>query len=81
MLITVIEAAEILGCSAQYVRKLLREGRLTGEMLGDSWIINSEDVENFDKKDLRIKPNLVADRKSKRQHSKTKLNCLSFFSG
>jgi DNA (cytosine-5)-methyltransferase 1 len=81
MLITVIEAAEILGCSAQYVRKLLREGRLNGEMLGDSWVINSEDVENFDKKDLRIKANTVADRKSKRLHSKTKLNCLSFFSG
>lgn len=81
MLITVIEAAEILGCSAQYVRKLLREGRLNGEMLGDSWVINSEDVENFDKKDLRIKANTVIDRKSKRHHSKTKLNCLSFFSG
>lgn len=81
MLITVIEAAETLGCSAQYVRKLLREGRLNGEMLGDSWVINSEDVENFDKKDLRIKANSVVDRKSKRQHSTTKLNCLSFFSG
>jgi DNA (cytosine-5)-methyltransferase 1 len=78
---TVIEVAETLGCSAQYVRKLLREGRLTGIMHGDSWIINSEDLENFDKKDLRIKPNSIADRKSKNRYSKSKLNCLSFFSG
>jgi DNA (cytosine-5)-methyltransferase 1 len=81
MLNTVIEVAEQLGCSAQYVRKLLREGRLNGQMVGDTWVIASEDVDNFDKKDLRIKPNLVADRKSKRQLLKSKLNCLSFFSG
>ncbi len=81
MLNTVIEVAEQLGCSAQYVRKLLREGRLNGQMVGDTWVIASEDVDDFDKKDLRIKPNLVADRKSKRQLLKTKLNCLSFFSG
>jgi DNA (cytosine-5)-methyltransferase 1 len=81
MLNTVIEVAEQLGCSAQYVRKLLREGRLNGQMVGDTWVIASEDIDNFDKKDLRIKPNLVADRKSKRQLLKTKLNCLSFFSG
>ncbi|HRH64309.1 MAG TPA: DNA cytosine methyltransferase, partial [Bacteroidia bacterium] len=78
---TVIEVAETLGCSAQYVRKLLREGRLTGQMHGDSWIINSEDLENFDKKDLRIKPNSIPDRKSKNRYYKSKLNCLSFFSG
>ena len=40
MLLSVIETAETLGCSAQYVRKLLREGRLAGQKIGDSWIIN-----------------------------------------
>jgi DNA (cytosine-5)-methyltransferase 1 len=81
MLNTVIEVAEQLGCSAQYVRKLLREGRLNGQMVGDTWVIPTEAIENFDNKDLRLKPDLVADRKCKRQHLKTKLNCLSFFSG
>ena len=81
MLLTVIESAEILGCSAQYVRKLLREGRLEGQRVGETWIIESEIVENFDKKDLRLKANEVPDRKSKRKPSDSKLNCLSFFSG
>ena len=41
MLLSVIETAETLGCSAQYVRKLLREGRLAGQKIGDSWIITT----------------------------------------
>lgn len=53
MLLSVIETAETLGCSAQYVRKLLREGRLAGQKIGDSWIINDDTLESFDRKDLR----------------------------
>jgi DNA (cytosine-5)-methyltransferase 1 len=81
MPLSVIETAETLGCSAQYVRKLLREGRLEGEKIGDSWIMSQEEVDNFDRKDLRLKKNDVQDQKSKKKVSKTKLNCLSFFSG
>lgn len=81
MLLSVIEAAEVLGCSAQYVRKLLREGRLTGEKVGDSWVISQDELDNFDKKDLRLKKNDIHDRKSKKLASMTQLNCLSFFSG
>lgn len=81
MLLSVIETAETLGCSAQYVRKLLREGRLTGEKIGDSWVLTQEEVDNFDKKDLRLKKDSIPDRKSKKKVSKSKLNCLSFFSG
>ena len=47
MLLSVIETAETLGCSAQYVRKLLREGRLAGQKIGDSWIINDDTLESF----------------------------------
>ena len=80
-MISVIEAAELLGCSAQNVRKLLREGRMIGEKIGDTWIINQEDVDNFDKKDLRFKLQDEPDKKSRKKTSKNKLNCLSFFSG
>lgn len=55
MLLSVIETAETLGCSAQYVRKLLREGRLAGQKIGDSWILNDDTLESFDRKDLRMK--------------------------
>lgn len=81
MLLSVIETAETLGCSAQYVRKLLREERLNGEKVGDSWIISSDDLDNFDKKDLRLKKNEIPDRKSRKQAIPGRLNCLSFFSG
>jgi DNA (cytosine-5)-methyltransferase 1 len=81
MLLSVIEAAETLGCSAQYVRKLLREGRLDGEKVGDSWIISPDNIDNFDKKDLRLKKNEIPDRKSRKEPTPEKLNCLSFFSG
>ena len=81
MLLSVIETAEILGCSAQYVRKLLREGRLIGEKIGDSWVIDQDEADNFDKKDLRFKGSDVPDRKSKKKLSVKQLNCLSFFSG
>lgn len=81
MLLSVIETAEALGCSAQYVRKLLRESRLEGEKVGDSWVMNQEEVDNFDRKDLRLKKNDTPDQKSKKKVSTSKLNCLSFFSG
>ena len=81
MLLSVIETAETLGCSAQYVRKLLREGRLAGQKIGDSWIINDDTLESFDRKDLRMKKNDVPDRKSKKAPKQDALNCLSFFSG
>ena len=81
MLLSVIETAETLGCSAQYVRKLLREGRLAGQKIGESWIINDDTLESFDRKDLRMKKNDVPDRKSKKAPKQDALNCLSFFSG
>lgn len=81
MLLSVIETAETLGCSAQYVRKLLREGRLAGKKIGDSWIINDDTLESFDRKDLRTKKNDVPDRKSRKAPKQGALNCLSFFSG
>ena len=81
MLLSVIETAETLGCSAQYVRKLLREGRLAGQKIGDSWIINDDTLESFDRKDLRMKKNDVPDRISRKAPNQGALNCLSFFSG
>ncbi|MEO1146587.1 MAG: helix-turn-helix domain-containing protein, partial [Cyanobacteria bacterium J06638_22] len=40
--LSVKETSEILGYSEQYVRKLLRGGELSGELIGNRWIIASE---------------------------------------
>jgi excisionase family DNA binding protein len=41
------EAAKILNCSAAYVFRLIREGRLPGVYLGRSVRIRQEDLEAF----------------------------------
>ena len=38
-LLNVQEVARMLGCSQQYVRQLLRQGRLPGQKVGRDWVI------------------------------------------
>ncbi|NJM86192.1 MAG: helix-turn-helix domain-containing protein [Hydrococcus sp. RU_2_2] len=45
--LSVKETAEILGYSEQYVRKLLRSGDLSGETIGNRWIIASESASEY----------------------------------
>lgn len=40
--ITVQAAAEISGYSPQYLRRLLRNGRLAGLKIGQSWLIDKD---------------------------------------
>jgi excisionase family DNA binding protein len=42
--LTAREAARRLGCSVQYVRRLLRSGRLRGSKVGRDWVVEEADV-------------------------------------
>ena len=39
---SVAEAAERMGCSVQYVRRLLAAGRINGRRIGRTWIVVSQ---------------------------------------
>lgn len=73
------ETSEILSCSEQYVRKLLRYGEISGERISSRWIIASESVHEYCCKgdDTTI---FVPDH-ARRSFSKPTLKALSFFSG
>ena len=51
--VTVGEAALVLGLSHQMVRKLLRDGKLRGRLAGPTWIINRASLSRL--KDSRRK--------------------------
>jgi len=77
--LSVKETSEILNCSEQYVRKLLRYGEISGERISGRWIVASESVENY-----RIKgedTGLSIPDHGRRSFSQPALKALSFFSG
>jgi excisionase family DNA binding protein len=45
--LTVQIAAEISGYNAQYLRRLLRTGRLDGDKIGQVWLIRKESFEGY----------------------------------
>ena len=45
--ITGAEAAKKLGFSADYVRKLIRTGKMDGQKIGRNWIINIEELKKI----------------------------------
>lgn len=77
--LSVKETSEILSCSEQYVRKLLRYGEISGERISSRWIVASESVHEYCCKgdDTSI---FVPDH-ARRSFSKPTLKALSFFSG
>jgi DNA (cytosine-5)-methyltransferase 1 len=77
--LSVKETSEMLSCSEQYVRKLLRYGEISGERISSRWIVVSESVHEYRCKgeDTSI---LVPDH-ARRSFSKPNLKALSFFSG
>jgi len=77
--LSVKETSEILNCSEQYVRRLLREGGIIGEKVGGRWIVASESFENYWAK-REEKDQQVADH-SRRSSGQPQLKALSFFSG
>jgi len=44
--ITVLTAMEISGYNPQYLRRLLRSGKLSGIKIGQMWLINLSSLEN-----------------------------------
>lgn len=77
--LSVKETSEILSCSEQYVRQLLRYGEISGEKISSRWIVASDSVQNYRVKgeDVSLK---VPDH-GRRSFSKPQLKALSFFSG
>jgi excisionase family DNA binding protein len=45
--ISVQAAAEVSGYSLQYLRRLLRSGKLEGLKIGQIWLIKMESLENY----------------------------------
>ncbi len=81
-MISVAQAAEQLQISEQYVRRLIKVGRLEADRVGNTWLLQEDLIDNLEIADLHIvNEKKIADRKSTKQLSKTKLNVLSFFSG
>lgn len=77
--LSVKESAEMLDCSEQYVRKLLRYGDLSGEKISSRWLVASESISEYRGKQLNDSEP-VPDH-GRRSFEKPKLNALSFFSG
>ncbi|MFC8715803.1 helix-turn-helix domain-containing protein [Kitasatospora sp. NPDC057198] len=47
MELTAPEAAELLACSPEYVRRLARTGRLVGRRAGWAWLINRDSLDTY----------------------------------
>lgn len=77
--LSVKETSEMLECSEQYVRKLLRYGEISGERISSRWIVASESIDQY-----RCKgddASIVIPDHARRSQSKPTLKALSFFSG
>jgi len=77
--LSVKETSEMLGCSDQYVRKLLKYGEISGEMIGKQWIVASESVCSYSLKENNLS-RVIPDH-ARRASTKPNLKALSFFSG
>lgn len=60
------EAAEILGCSTGYVRRLLLDGELEGQKLGERvWAVERASLNRFNRKTKTVgRPRLCESKKS-----------------
>lgn len=77
--LSVKEASEILDCSEQYVRRLLKHGEISGDRVSSRWLIASESVNEYNLNDKKTE--LIVPDHSRRSFCKPKLKALSFFSG
>lgn len=77
--LSVKEASEILNCSEQYVRQLLRYGEISGERISSRWLVASASVQNYFIKGENV--SLSISDHGRRVFSKPALKALSFFSG
>ncbi|WP_240466026.1 MULTISPECIES: DNA cytosine methyltransferase [Sphingobacterium] len=78
--LSVEEVSKVLDFSPQYIRKLLREGKLSGQRVGKTWVVSSTVVDAFDR-NSHLKENSDFDRQSSIVRKNRKPIVLSFFSG
>jgi DNA (cytosine-5)-methyltransferase 1 len=71
------DASVELKVSEQRIRSLLRDGVLSGEQIGKTWVVSTESVYGYRKKKIAEIP---ADKKGTNSKNK-KIKALSFFSG
>lgn len=76
---SVAEVAEMLHCSEQHVRSLLRNGLLVGQKIGNSWVIPDCSVDEF-RESAEQPPTEAVDR-ARRNPLSGDLLGISFFSG
>ena len=76
--LSVKEVAQILNKSEQYIRKLLRQGRLPGEKVGKQWVVFEEALEQANSEKNVVTG--VPDHPKKESYSPDVI-ALSFFSG
>ncbi|MBN2068299.1 MAG: DNA cytosine methyltransferase [Opitutales bacterium] len=75
-ILSVSDAAAQLGFTDQYIRKLIREGRIPAKKVGNTWVIPQTSIENH-----RVKNDLETGDHSRIQQKSNKAIALSFFSG
>lgn len=63
--VTVTEAAELMGCTTGYIRRLLLDGELKGEKLGPIWVVEKTSIAKFDKREKTVgRPRVPQNQKS-----------------
>lgn len=79
MNVSVKEAALFLSFSEQYVRTLIRDGRLAAERIGNTWVLPWDAVLRFEGKGEIAKQSF--EDHPRRNTDSGEIKCLSFFSG
>jgi DNA (cytosine-5)-methyltransferase 1 len=78
-LISAADAAYRLGCSEQYARRLLRNGELAGEKIGNAWAVRESAVEAY-QTGQDTPTEYIPDHPARARKSNA-IKALSFFSG
>lgn len=77
--VSIKEAAAFLQFSEQYVRKLVRDGRLPADRIGNTWILPWDAVLRYEGKEELVSKAVIDH--PRRQTNRGEIKCLSFFSG
>lgn len=80
LFVSVRDASNILGYTPQYMRELLRTGKLTGQKVGNQWIVEATELERF-RKDFGINPRIKPVPNNPQYTSSSSIKALSFFTG
>ena len=76
--LSVEDLSNILKCTPQYVRKLIRDNKIEAEQVGKTWVINSAILNN---KELLFKFSKDVPNQICKMKNRDKYIALSFFTG